>query len=111
MKTAFRFHDFLLLIGKSVDLFDYFKTDSIAGLKREKCFDSKESTYIAGLCNEYNEPFIYLNSEVLKSEDRTDLVYHESFHHALRHYDIELENEESIVEFACETAKRIMEKI
>ena len=46
-----------------------------------------------------------------KSEDRTELVYHESFHHALRHYDIELENEESIVEFACETAKRIMEKI
>ena len=111
MKTAFRFHDFLLLIGKSVDLFDYFKTDSIAGLKRDKCFDSEDSAYIAGLCNEHNERFIYLNSERLKSKDREEIIYHESFHHALRQYDIELKNEESVVEFACQTAKRIMEKI
>jgi len=108
MKVVHQYDDFLLLIGRSSDLFNYFQSDIIAGLSKSRCYDSESDAYIAGLCNEHHVPFVFLNSERLKSEDKSELIYHEAMHQAFRRFNIDDDREETIVKYACETAKRIM---
>ena len=48
-----QYKDFLLIIGKSSDIFDYFGVEELHGLKRSECYDTPDDAYIAGLCNQF----------------------------------------------------------
>lgn len=106
-----KLEDYDLLVGRCKDLFLHFDVMELAGLVYRKCYDSISDSYIAGLTNDKQGPFIYLNSERIKSNDRIDIVYHEAFHHAIRHFKIDIENEEEVVSYACDTAKEIFENL
>ncbi len=85
---------FHIIFGEnSLSIFDVFKTDEIAGLKREDCVKKienlklkkkteKEDAFIAGLTNVFEgELFIFINMERMKEEHMSERVIpHECLH-------------------------------
>lgn len=80
---------FYLIFGSSsLDIFDFFETNEIAGLKRKDCvkfLNKNESeindAFIAGLTNVYKgNLFLFLNLERLKGLSKESLVSHECLH-------------------------------
>ena len=80
---------YMLIIGKSSDIFDYFGVEEMHGLKRSDCYDTPDDAYIAGLCNQFpnqspNEPkkhFLFINEiRIGRSYKDVLLIMHESMH-------------------------------
>ena len=83
-----QYEDFLLVIGKSSDIFDYFGVEELHGLKRSECYDTPDSAYIAGLCNQFpddsTKQFLFINEvRIGRSYKDVLLIMHESMHLSL----------------------------
>ncbi len=114
-----QFSDFLLIVGKkSEDIFTFFNVDEMHGLSRigaQNKKDTKDSAYIAGLCNEFpNDPsktFLFLNSIRFNGDFRDYLlVMHETMHLSFEVIGRNVENdEEEIITWGEETAIKICE--
>lgn len=112
MNLIEEFNDFTLLVGNSVDIFDYFNVEELHGLKRAACYDGRFSAYIAGLCNLYpndNRRFIFLNINRLGHGYKDILlIFHEAMHLSLLIYGTNLEyNEEDVISYAEKTTDEI----
>ena len=102
--------DLVLIEGESaIDLFDYFKVDTLHGLNRNDCLKRIESgnTYIDGMCNELPDCnhgipayYLFINRKAfdIMPVRNYALIFHEATHYAFRKYwDTLQQNEEEIV--------------
>lgn len=83
-----QYPDYLLIIGKSSDVFDYFGVEELHGLERAKCYDTPDDAYIAGLCNQFpgnpEEQFLFINEiRIGRSYKDVLLIMHEAMHLSL----------------------------
>ena len=117
--------DYLLIIGTSGELFDYFGVDEMHGLKKMDCYDTPTDAYIAGLCNIFpddldKEPsqqrhFLFINRvRIGRSYLDVLLIMHESMHLSLAVHGANLEVgdlEEKVITYAESTATEICEQL
>lgn len=106
------FDDFLLIVGNSSDIFDFFNVEEMHGLKKAACFDGRHSAYIAGLCNQFpddqNKMFIFLNINRLGNGYKDLLlIFHECMHLAFHKYNYEINKEEEMISYAEEKADEV----
>ena len=114
-----QYKDFLLIIGKSSDIFDYFGVEELHGLKKNECFDNPEDAYIAGLCNQFpDEPskqFLFINEiRIGRSYKDVLLIMHETMHLSLEVNGHNLEDgdkEEETITYAEKVALEICEHL
>lgn len=112
-----QYKDFLLIIGKSSDIFDYFGVEELHGLKKSECFDNPEDAYIAGLCNQFpddpSKQFLFINEiRIGRSYKDVLLIMHETMHLSLEVNGNNLEDgdkEEETITYAEEVALEICE--
>ena len=109
--------DYLLIIGKSSDVFDYFGVDEVHGLKKSECYDSPSDAYIAGLCNQFpsdeTRQFLFINEiRIGRSYKDVLLIMHESMHLSLEINGTDLGDgdlEEKTITYAENVALEICE--
>ena len=114
-----QYKDFLLIIGKSSDIFDYFGVEELHGLKRTECYDTPNDAYIAGLCNQFpddsSKQFLFINEiRIGKSYKDVLLIMHETMHLSLEVNGHNLEDgdkEEETITYAEEVALEICEHL
>jgi hypothetical protein len=120
-----QYPDYLLIIGTSEELFDYFEVDEMHGLKKEDCYDTPTDAYIAGLCNifpaDLDKPpnkqrnFLFINRvRIGRSYKDVLLIMHESMHLSLEVHGANLEVgdlEEQVITYAEATATEICEQL
>ena len=114
-----QYKDFLLIIGKSSDIFDYFGVEELHGLKRSECYDTPNDAYIAGLCNQFpddsSKQFLFINEiRIGKSYKDVLLIMHETMHLSLEVNGHNLEDgdkEEETITYAEEVALEICEHL
>jgi hypothetical protein len=114
-----QYKDFLLIIGKSSDIFDYFGVEELHGLKKNECFDNPEDAYIAGLCNQFpddpSKQFLFINEiRIGRSYKDVLLIMHETMHLSLEVNGHNLEDgdkEEETITYAEEVALAICEHL
>ena len=114
-----QYKDFLLIIGKSSDIFDYFGVEELHGLKKNECFDNPEDAYIAGLCNQFpddpSKQFLFINEiRIGRSYKDVLLIMHESMHLSLEVNGHNLEDgdkEEETITYAEGVALEICEHL
>lgn len=114
-----QYKDFLLIIGKSSDIFDYFGVEELHGLKRSECYDTPNDAYIAGLCNQFpddsSKQFLFINEiRIGKSYKDVLLIMHETMHLSLEINGHNLEDgdkEEETITYAEEVALEICEHL
>jgi len=114
-----QYKDFLLIIGKSSDIFDYFGVEELHGLKKNECFDKPEDAYIAGLCNQFpddpSKQFLFINEiRIGRSYKDVLLIMHESMHLSLEVNGHNLEDgdkEEETITYAEVVALEICEHL
>lgn len=112
-----QYKDFLLIIGKSSDIFDYFGVEELHGLKKNECFDNPNDAYIAGLCNQFpddpSKQFLFINEiRIGRSYKDVLLIMHETMHLSLEINGHNLEDgdkEEEAITYAEELALDICE--
>lgn len=114
-----QYKDFLLIIGKSSDIFDYFGVEELHGLKRSECYDTPDDAYIAGLCNQFpddsSKQFLFINEiRIGRSYKDVLLIMHETMHLSLEVNGHNLEDgdkEEETITYAEEVALDICEHL
>jgi hypothetical protein len=114
-----QYKDFLLIIGKSSDIFDYFGVEELHGLKKSECYDNPEDAYIAGLCNQFpddpTKQFLFINEiRIGRSYKDVLLIMHETMHLSLEVNGHNLEDgdkEEETITYAEEVALEICEHL
>ena len=114
-----QYKDFLLIIGKSSDIFDYFGVEELHGLKRSECYDTPDDAYIAGLCNQFpddsSKQFLFINEiRIGRSYKDVLLIMHETMHLSLEINGHNLEDgdkEEETITYAEEVALYICEHL
>jgi len=114
-----QYKDFLLIIGKSSDIFDYFGVEELHGLKRSECYDTPDDAYIAGLCNQFpddsSKQFLFINEiRIGRSYKDVLLIMHETMHLSLEINGHNLEDgdkEEETITYAEEVALEICEHL
>lgn len=114
-----QYKDFLLIIGKSSDIFDYFGVEELHGLKRSECYDTPDDAYIAGLCNQFpddsSKQFLFINEiRIGRSYKDVLLIMHETMHLSLEINGHNLEDgdkEEETITYAEEVALDICEHL
>ena len=114
-----QYKDFLLIIGKSSDIFDYFGVEELHGLKRTECYDTPNDAYIAGLCNQFpddsSKQFLFINEiRIGRSYKDVLLIMHETMHLSLEINGHNLEDgdkEEETITYAEEVALEICEHL
>ena len=114
-----QYKDFLLIIGKSSDIFDYFGVEELHGLKRSECYDTPDDAYIAGLCNQFpddsSKQFLFINEiRIGRSYKDVLLIMHETMHLSLEINGHNLEDgdkEEETITYAEEAALDICEHL
>ena len=114
-----QYKDFLLIIGKSSDIFDYFGVEELHGLKRSECYDTPNDAYIAGLCNQFpddsSKQFLFINEiRIGRSYKDVLLIMHETMHLSLEINGHNLEDgdkEEEKITYAEEVALDICEHL
>ena len=114
-----QYKDFLLIIGKSSDIFDYFSVEELHGLKRSECYDTPNDAYIAGLCNQFpddsSKQFLFINEiRIGRSYKDVLLIMHETMHLSLEINGHNLEDgdkEEETITYAEEAALDICEHL
>jgi len=114
-----QYKDFLLIIGKSSDIFDYFGVEELHGLKKNECYDNPEDAYIAGLCNQFpddpSKQFLFINEiRIGRSYKDVLLIMHESMHLSLEVNGHNLEDgdkEEETITYAEGVALEICEHL
>lgn len=114
-----QYKDFLLIIGKSSDIFDYFGVEELHGLKRSECYDTPDNAYIAGLCNQFpddsSKQFLFINEiRIGRSYKDVLLIMHETMHLSLEVNGHNLEDgdkEEETITYAEEVALDICEHL
>jgi hypothetical protein len=112
-----QYPDYLLIIGKSSDVFDYFGVEELHGLKRSECYDTPESAYIAGLCNQFpddpEKQFLFINKiRIGRSYKDVLLIMHEAMHLSLEIHGHNLEEgdlEEEAITYGENVALEICE--
>lgn len=112
-----QYPDYLLVVGKSSDIFDYFGVEELHGLKRSECYDTPDSAYIAGLCNQFpddpNKQFLFINEvRIGRSYKDVLLIMHEAMHLSLEVHGLNLEGgdtEEEAITYAENVALEICE--
>ena len=112
-----QYPDYLLIIGKSSDVFDYFGVEELHGLKRSECYDTPESAYIAGLCNQFpndsTKQFLFINKiRIGRSYKDVLLIMHEAMHLSLEIHGHNLEDgdlEEQAITYGENVALEICE--
>lgn len=112
-----QYPDYLLIIGKSSDVFDYFGVEELHGLERSKCYDTPESAYIAGLCNQFpddpTKQFLFINKvRIGRSYKDVLLIMHEAMHLSLEIHGHNLEEgdlEEEAITYGENVALEICE--
>jgi hypothetical protein len=116
--------DYLLLLSSDpCELFKFFNIEQMHGLKLSECLaynNSKNDSYIAGLCNyipkdEYklNDPcFVYINLTRCKDEKTTLLtLFHELMHMSLQKFQWNLHREEEIITWAENETNEVLDII
>ena len=120
-----QYTDYLLIIGTSEELFDYFGVDEMHGLYKSKCYDTPDDAYIAGLCNQFpgdsgkprsqQRQFLFINKiRIGRSYKDVLLIMHESMHLSLEVHGHNLEEgdiEEKVITYAESTATEICEEL
>ena len=114
-----QYKDFLLIIGQSSDIFDYFGVEELHGLKRSECYDTPDDAYIAGLCNQFpddsSKQFLFINEiRIGRSYKDVLLIMHETMHLSLEINGHNLEDgdkEEETITYAEEVALEICEHL
>jgi len=114
-----QYKDFLLIIGKSSDIFDYFSVEELHGLKKSECYDNPDDAYIAGLCNQFpddpSKQFLFINEiRIGRSYKDVLLIMHETMHLSLEVNGHNLEDgdkEEETITYAEEVALNICEHL
>ena len=114
-----QYKDFLLIIGKSSDIFDYFGVEELHGLKRSECYDTPDDAYIAGFCNQFpddsSKQFLFINEiRIGRSYKDVLLIMHETMHLSLEINGHNLEDgdkEEETITYAEEAALDICEHL
>jgi hypothetical protein len=114
-----QYKDFLLIIGKSSDIFDYFGVEELHGLKKSECYDNADDAYIAGLCNQFpddpSKQFLFINEiRIGRSYKDVLLIMHETMHLSLEVNGHNLEDgdkEEETITYAEEVALEICEHL
>ena len=114
-----QYKDFLLIIGKSSDIFDYFGVEELHGLKRSECYDTPDDAYIAGLCNQFpddsSKKFLFINEiRIGRSYKDVLLIMHETMHLSLEINGHNLEDgdkEEETITYAEQVALDICEHL
>lgn len=111
-----QYTDYLLIIGTSEELFDYFGVDEMHGLYKSDCYDTPDDAYIAGLCNQFpgdpDHHFLFINRiRIGRSYKDVLLIMHESMHLSLEVHGHNLEGdiEEKVITYAESTATEICE--
>jgi hypothetical protein len=112
-----QYPDYLLVVGKSSDIFDYFGVEELHGLKRSECYDTPDSAYIAGLCNQFpddpTKQFLFINEvRIGRSYKDVLLIMHEAMHLSLEVHGLNLEGgdtEEAAITYAENVALEICE--
>lgn len=119
-----QYPDYLLIVGKSSDIFDYFGVEDLHGLKRSECYDTPDSAYIAGLCNQFPDDstkqfpddlpkqFLFINEvRIGRSYKDVLLIMHEAMHLSLEVHGLNLEGdtEEEAITYAENVALEICE--
>jgi hypothetical protein len=112
-----QYPEYLLIIGKSSDVFDYFGVDELHGLKKSECYDGEDSAYIAGLCNQFpddsSKQFLFINQiRIGRSYKDVLLIMHEAMHLSLEINGLNLQDgdlEEKVITYAENTAIEICE--
>jgi hypothetical protein len=112
-----QYPDYLLVVGKSSDIFDYFGVEELHGLKRSECYDTPDSAYIAGLCNQFpddpTKQFLFINEvRIGRSYKDVLLIMHEAMHLSLEVHGLNLEGgdtEEEAITYAENVALEICE--
>jgi len=100
-----------LLLGNScLDLFNYYNTGYIHGLKREDCEcynETSQDAYIAGMSNESpnilvsKNPYVFINLSRLQGSFKdVTLVFHEFMHLSFRLHNWDVSKEEKIITWA-----------
>ena len=107
---------YMLIIGKSSDIFDYFGVEELHGLERSKCYDTPDDAYIAGLCNQFPDDsdrhFLFINEiRIGRSYKDVLLIMHESMHLSLEVHGHNLEGdvEEDAITYGEKVATEICE--
>jgi hypothetical protein len=111
-----QYKDYLLVIGKSSDIFDYFKVEELHGLKRSECYDTPDDAYIAGLCNQFpddpSKQFLFINEiRIGRSYKDVLLIMHEAMHLSLEvhGYNLQGDTEEVAITYGENVATEICE--
>ena len=112
-----QYEDYLLVIGKSSDIFDYFGVEELHGLKRSECYDTPDDAYIAGLCNQFpddpTKQFLFINEiRIGRSYKDVLLIMHEAMHLSLKVHGYnheEGDTEEDAITYAENVALEICE--
>lgn len=104
----------LLLSRNPCELFEFFGVNEMHGLSLSECLNhsnTKESSYIAGLCNfiphdrEYSNQdrcFVYINLDRCNSDLETfGHIFHELMHLSFNKYDNDISKEEQMISY-CE---------
>lgn len=111
-----QYKDYLLVIGKSSDIFDYFKVEELHGLKRSECYDTPDDAYIAGLCNQFpddpSKQFLFINEiRIGRSYKDVLLIMHEAMHLSLEvhGYNLKGDTEEVAITYGENVATEICE--
>jgi hypothetical protein len=111
-----QYKDYLLVIGKSSDIFDYFKVEELHGLKRSECYDTPDDAYIAGLCNQFpgdpSKQFLFINEiRIGRSYKDVLLIMHEAMHLSLEvhGYNLQGDKEEVAITYGENVATEICE--
>ena len=111
-----QYKDYLLVIGKSSDIFDYFKVEELHGLKRSECYDTPDDAYIAGLCNQFpddpSKQFLFINEiRIGRSYKDVLLIMHEAMHLSLEvhGYNLQGDTEEVAITYGENVAMEICE--
>ena len=111
-----QYKDYLLVIGKSSDIFDYFGVEELHGLKRSECYDTPDDAYIAGLCNQFpddpSKQFLFINEiRIGRSYKDVLLIMHEAMHLSLEvhGYNLKGDMEEVAITYGENVATEICE--
>ena len=111
-----QYEDYLLVIGKSSDIFDYFGVEELHGLKKSECYDTPDSAYIAGLCNQFpdnpTKQFLFINEiRIGRSYKDVLLIMHEAMHLSLEvhGHNLEGDTEEAAITYGEKVATEICE--
>lgn len=109
---------YLLIIGKSSDIFDYFGVKELHGLKRSDCYDTPDDAYIAGLCNQFpgnsKKHFLFINEiRIGRSYKDVLLIMHESMHLSFEVHGRNLKGdvEEAAITYGEKVATEICEHL